>query len=763
MRVAIIGGGPAGLYLGTLLKLADPRHQVTVVERNRPNDTFGWGVVFSDQTLENFRSADPVSHQRISDSFAHWDDIDVHFKGQVVTSGGHGFCGIARRELLNILQLRCIDLGVDLQFQAEVAPDAVFQDPLFREADLVVAADGINSRIRDAFAPQFGPDLERRSNKFIWLGTKQKFDAFTFVFKQTEHGWFWVHAYRFDKDTSTFIVETSEETWRRAGLDAMERDQGIAMMERLFAEHLGGHRLMSNANHLRGSAWLNFTRVSNKSWRHGRIVLMGDAAHTAHFSIGSGTKLAMEDAISLARHLGRTPDLDEALPAYEAERRVEVLRLQSAARNSTEWFEHVDRYLGLEPEQFAYSLLTRSQRVSHENLRKRDASYLSNVERWFAGKAGATELAGPPMFQPFTLRGLTLPNRVVVSPMAMYSAVDGVPGDFHLVHLGARAMGGAGLVFTEMTCIAPEARITPACAGLYTDAQAAAWKRIVDFVHAGTPAKIAVQLGHAGRKGSTRVGWEGYDEPLLEGNWPLLAPSPIPYGAQNQTPAAMTRADMDRVRDQFVAATKRAVAAGFDLLELHMAHGYLLSSFITPVSNQRQDEYGSTLENRLRFPLEVFDAVRAAWPKDKPMSVRLSATDWVPGGIDGDQAVEIARLFKARGCDLIDVSAGQTSREAKPVYGRMFQTPFSDRIRNEAGIATMAVGNITEFDQVNGILAAGRADLCALARPHLSDPHWTLRAAAEQGFKGQPWPQPYLAGKEQIERQLRRGAEQGPV
>jgi len=763
MRVAIIGGGPAGLYLGILLKLADRRHAVTVVERNRPNDTFGWGVVFSDQTLENFRAADPTSHQRITEKFAHWDDIDVHFGGTVVTSGGHGFCGIARKQLLSILQLRAIDLGVELRFQTEVAPGALFEDPLYREADLIVAADGINSRIRAAFAPQFGPDLEQRRNRYIWLGTDKRFDAFTFVFKKTEHGWFWVHAYRFDKDTSTFIVETSEETWRRAGLDRLEPDKGIARMEALFAEHLDGHRLRSNATHLRGSAWLNFTRVSNRAWHHGRIVLLGDAAHTAHFSIGSGTKLAMEDAIALAKHLKAAGPLGAALQAYEDERRVEVLRLQSAARNSTEWFENVERYLHLEPMQFAYSLLTRSQRVSHENLRLRDPGYLANVERWFAGKAGAAEADGPPMFQPFALRGLTLPNRVVVSPMAMYSAVDGLPGEFHLVHLGARALGGAGLVFTEMTCVAPEARITPGCAGLYADAHVAAWRRIVDFVHANSRAKIAIQLGHAGRKGSTRVGWEGYDEPLPDGNWPLLAPSPIAYGPQNQVPAAMTRADMDRVREQFVAATRRAVAAGFDLLELHMAHGYLLSSFITPVSNRRDDEYGGALENRLRFPLEVFDAVRAAWPPDKPMSVRLSATDWVPEGVDGDEAVRIAAAFKAHGCDLIDVSAGQTTRAAKPVYGRMFQTPFSDRIRNEAGIATMAVGNITEFDQVNGILAAGRADLCALARPHLSDPHWTLRAAAEQGYAAQPWPLPYLAGKEQLERQRRRAAETGPI
>ncbi len=765
MRVAIIGGGPAGLYLSILLKLADQRHHVTVVERNRPDDTFGWGVVFSDQTMENFADADAATHRRITESFAHWDDIDIHFKDQVVTSSGHGFCGIARKALLGILQGRAQRLGVELHFSTELDPASLDRNPLIAGADLIVAADGINSRVRAAFTDAFGPDLEVRRNRYIWLGTRQPFDAFKFIFKETASGWFWVHAYRFDKDTSTFIAETSENAWRRAGLDKASTDQTIGFLEHEFRDHLGGHRLMSNAAHLRGSAWLNFVRVSNQTWRHGRIVLMGDAAHTAHFSIGSGTKLAMEDAIALARHLDRGVGLDRALQDYEDERRLEVLRLQSAARNSTEWFENVHRYLHLEPTQFAYSLLTRSQRVSHENLRRRDAGYLTNVERWFAARCGAAPEAdaGAPMFQPFTLRGMTLPNRIVVSPMAMYSAVDGVPGDFHLVHLGARALGGAGLVYTEMTCVAADARITPGCAGLYDDTHAAAWKRIVDFVHANSRARIAVQLGHAGRKGSTRVGWEGYDEPLPSGNWPLIAASSIPYGPQNQVPREMTRADMDRVRDQFAAAARRAVAAGFDLLELHMAHGYLLSGFITPLSNRRADEYGGSLENRLRFPVEVFDAVRAVWPQDRPMSVRLSATDWVEGGVDGADSVAIARLFKAHGCDLIDVSAGQTTREARPVYGRMFQTPYSDRIRNEVGIATMAVGNITEFDQVNGILAAGRADLCALARPHLSDPHWTLRAAADQGYGQQPWPNPYLAGKEQWERLRRRVAEAGPI
>jgi anthraniloyl-CoA monooxygenase len=587
------------------------------------------------------------------------------------------------------------------------------------------------------------------------MGTSKQLGAFTFAFEKTDAGWFTLHAYPFDGETSTFIVECREETWRAAGLEGANVAETTTFCERLFARYLDGHALRCNAAHL-ATPWVTFVQVRNRSWHQGNVVLLGDAAHTAHFSIGSGTKLAMEDAIALARTVSSAPDLESAFQAYEAERTVEVLRLQNAARNSMEWFEHVDRYAALDPEQFAYSLLTRSQRISHENLRVRDGTYVAHVESWIAERSRAQRRNAPPMFTPFRLRGLELHNRIVVSPMAMYSCVDGEPNDFYLVHLGSRAQGGAALVFTEMTCVSADARISPGCAGMYAPEHAAAWTRIVDFVHEWTPAKIGLQLGHAGPKGSTQLGWEDGDEPLLEGNWPLVAPSALASGPNNAVPQAMTKADMDRVRDDFVRAARMGVACGFDLLELHCAHGYLLSSFITPLSNHRRDEYGGSLANRLRYPLEVFGAIRAVWPEHKPMSVRISATDWVDGGITGADSVEIARAFKAAGADLIDVSAGQTSRLAAPVYGRMFQTPYSDRIRNEVGIATMAVGNIFEPDHANGIIAAGRADLCALARPHLSDPYWTLHAAAQLGYEPVDWPKQYLQGKAQYIRNLQR-------
>jgi anthraniloyl-CoA monooxygenase len=769
MRIGCIGGGPAGLYLALLMKKADPSHEVDVYERNKPDDTFGWGVVFSDQTLGNLAAADAETHARILDGFIHWDDIDIHFRGELMRSGGHGFCGIARKRLLNILQERAAALGVRLHFQHEIPDDA----PLTATHDVVVVADGANSFIRRLHADDFGTDLDERRCRYIWLGTRHLFDAFTFVFEQTPAGWFQVHAYRFDKDTSTVIVECREETWRAAGLDTANTAESIAFCENLFGKYIGDQRLMSNAAHL-ASPWIKFVRVSNRTWRRGNTVLLGDAAHTAHFSIGSGTKLAMEDAIVLARVLdevkseGRRAALGvlhgEAFAAYEDERRLEVLKLQSAARNSMEWFENVARYVRLEPTQFAYSLLTRSQRFGHENLRLRDADFVRGVEAWVSNGAAAGRRVVPPMFAPFRLREMDLMNRVVVSPMAMYSAEDGTPDDFYLVHLGARAQGGAALVFTEMTNVARDARISPGCAGMYKEEHVAAWTRIVDFVHRYTHAKIALQLGHAGPKGSTQLGWEESDEPLLAGNWPVIGPSALRYGPTNQEPREMTRADMDVVRDDFVRAAVMGEACGFDMLELHCAHGYLLSSFITPLSNRRTDEYGGSLENRMRFPLEVFRAVRAVWPQHKPMSVRISATDWVPDGITPEDAVPIARLFKEAGADLLDVSAGQTSRLAQPVYGRMFQTPFSDRIRNEIGIATMAVGNIFEFDHVNSIIAAGRADLCALARPHLADPYWTLYAAAAQGFTEQAWPVQYLQGKSQLERNLSRAAQMtGPI
>ena len=777
MRIVCIGGGPAGLYFALLMKKLDPAHRITVVERNRPYDTFGWGVVFSDATMDNMRVWDAETADAIEVAFNHWDDIELHFKGRCIRSGGHGFVGIGRKKLLNILQRRCEALGVELVFETEADSDADYPD-----ADLVVASDGINSRIRQKYAEVFEPDIVTRPNRFIWLGTTRLFDAFNFLFEKTEHGWFQAHVYKFDDSTTTFIVETPEDVWRAHGLDQANVDQSIAFCERLFAAHLQGHRLLSNARHLdplkRGSAWINFQRVRCRRWHHfnGRshVVLMGDAVHTAHFAIGSGTKLALEDAIELTRLFKERglADPGAVLAEYQAHREVDVLRLQNAAWNAMEWFEVVGtRYCDqLPPEQFMYSMLTRSQRISHENLRLRDPGWLEGYERWFARRAlqgvpaearaglEVNDAARPPspMFTPYALRGMTLSNRVVVSPMAMYSATDGLPDDFHLVHFGARALGGAGLLYTEMTCVSPDARITPGCAGLWNDGQRDAWKRIVDFVHAHSGAKMGIQLGHAGRKGSTQLGWQRADEPLEAGNWPLVSASALPYGPNSQRPREMARADMDRITADFVAATQRAAAAGFDILELHCAHGYLLSSFLSPLTNHRGDDCGGSVENRARWPLQVFAAIRAAWPESRPISVRLSCHDWFPGGNTADEAVAIARLFKDAGADIIDCSSGQVVADQKPVYGRMYQTPFADRIRNEVGIPTVAVGAIFEADHVNMVIAAGRADLCALARPHLADPAWTLHEAAKIGFDGIAWPVQYLSGRSQYQTQLKR-------
>jgi anthraniloyl-CoA monooxygenase len=757
-RIVCTGGGPAGLYAALLFRKALPRAKVEVYERNRPDDTFGWGVVFSDRTMENFRVADAPSHQAITGSFHHWDDIDVHYRGTTTTTGGHGFCGIERKRLLGLLQERGRELGVVHHFQHEVEEDAAFAD-----ADLVVAADGVNSRTRKRFDAIFEPDIDTRECRYIWLGTTKPFAAFTFAFEETEHGWFQVHAYQFSRTLSTVIVETREETWRAHGLDQAGHEASIAFSEKLFGKYLDGHRLMSNAAHLRGSAWLNFQRVLCRRWHHGNRVLIGDAAHTAHFSIGSGTKLAMEDAIALVAKTAGAADIPAALAAYQEERETEALRLQSAARNRMRWFESVARYARMEPWQFTYSLLTGSQRIGHANLKLRDPGFVADVETKLAERAGAAG-ARPPMFLPFTLRGLTLENRIVVSPMAQYSAVDGLPNDWHLVHLGARATGGAGLVFTEMTCVSPEGRISPGCTGLWNEAQRDAWRRIVDFVHTHSRARLCLQLGHSGRKGSTQLGWEQDDHPLPAGNWQTLAPSPLPYlEGISAAPREMTRADMDTVLAQFVSSARRGREAGFDMLELHMAHGYLLASFLSPLTNRRTDAYGGAIENRLRFPLEVLAAVRAAWP-DAPLSVRLSSSDWAPGGLTEDELIVVARAMKDGGANLLDLSSGQTVPWQKPVYGRMWQAPFSDLVRNVVGIPTIAVGNIYEADHANSIIASGRADLCALARPHLADPAWTLRAAAEQHYEGQWWPLQYRSAKRQLERNLERAAQMaGPV
>jgi anthraniloyl-CoA monooxygenase len=736
LKISIIGGGPAGLYFGLLLKKAAPEHDIHIIERNRPDDTFGWGVVFSDETLGNFIEADPPTHEAIIRDFVHWDAIDIHFRDTVVRSGGHGFSGIARQRLLQLLQDRALEVGVRIDFSTEAGPLADYAD-----ADLIVAADGINSRIRTELAEHFRPTVIPGRAKFIWLGTTKVFDAFKFFCRSNEHGFFTVHAYPFDAKTSTFIVETDEDSWRAAGLDSMSVEEGVAYCERLFADDLQGHPLLTNK-----SAWINFQRVKNETWCHDNVVLIGDAAHTAHFSIGSGTKLAMEDSIALAAAVQQHPRVADALAAYQEARWVDVAKLQKTAQTSRRFYEEIKAYADDPPLQFAMSMMSRSKRVTHENLRLRDPEFIAKVDRWFADGNGAADVSPPPppMFTPFSLRDLRLANRVVVSPMCQYSASEGTVDDWHLVHLGSRAMGGAGLVMAEMTDVSPQGRISPGCAGIYEDAHIPAWRRVVEFVHRHSKSKIGIQLGHSGRKGSTKLLWEGMDQPLAEGGWEVLAPSAIPYKEGSPVPREMTRADMDTVREQFVAATHRAAEAGFDLLELHLAHGYLLSTFVSPLTNRREDGYGGDLAGRMRYPLEVLDAVRGAWPAERPISVRISACDWAPGGTTGDDAVEIARALQAHGVDIVDVSSGQVVAFEEPDYGRMFQTPFSDRIRHEVGIATIAVGAIQGWDHVNTILASGRADLCAMARPHLFDPYLTLHAAAEQGYDMQ-WPNQYVS------------------
>ena len=772
MKIAVVGGGAGGLYFSTLMKRADPDHDITVYERNRLDDTFGFGVVFSDATIAQVEAADPETYRAITDHFVRWDDIDVHYRGRVIRSTGHGFAGLSRQTLLTVLQGQASAVGVALRAETEISDLEAFSD-----ADLIVGADGVSSTVRTLLKEQVRPSFDWRPNRFVWLGTTKSFPAFTFYFRESEHGLWRIHAYQYEPGSSTFIVECTEETWRSSGMDAASEEQTAAFCETLFHEELDGHPLIRNR-----SLWRSFPTIKCERWSVGNVVLLGDAVHTAHFSVGSGTRMAMMDAIALRdaliavdadesrqsggaspvggvespRAASSTPlDADaepilRALAAYEAERRPQVESLQRAAQASLEWFEATERYGGLEPTQFAFTLLTRSLRITHDDLGLRDPEFTREVDVWVAGEAAvqsgrpvSTNPPPPPMFTPFKLRELVLPNRVAVSPMCQYYAVDGTVGDWHLQHLGSRAVGGAGLVCAEMTDVSTEARISPGCAGLYKPEHVGAWRRIVDFIHDNSAAKVSVQLGHAGRKGATKLLWEGGNEPLDEGAWEIISASPIPYyPTASQTPREMTREDMDRALAEYTRATGYALEAGFDLLEIHMAHGYLLASFLSPLTNERDDEYGGSIENRLRFPLEVFDACRAEWPDEKPMSVRVSAVDWAPGGMQPEDTVEVARALKAHDCDIVDVSAGQTVADQQPVYGRLFQTPFADRVRHEVGIATMTVGNVSSWMDVNTIIAAGRADLCLLARAHLFDPYWTRHAAAMQGYDLE-WPDPY--------------------
>ncbi|MFT8245486.1 bifunctional salicylyl-CoA 5-hydroxylase/oxidoreductase [Roseomonas sp. BN140053] len=759
MRISIIGGGPAGLYFAILMKKARPADAITVYERNHADDTFGFGVVFSDQTLETFEKYDEPSFRAITDHFAYWDDVEVNFKGESFRIGGNGFCGCSRQTLLSLLQHRAGALGVEMRFGTETSEEEL------AGSDLIVAADGINSAVRARHAEHFRPRTDLRRNKFVWLGSTRPFDAFTFFFKETPQGIFIAHCYQYEPGRSTWVIETDPECFAACGLDSMSEEESARFLEGIFAEELGGHPLITNR-----SIWRNFPMIRNERWVKDNIVLLGDAKATAHFSIGSGTKLAMEDAIALFEAFraqpAAEPSVPDALTSFERDRRLDVEKTQHAADISLVWFEHVRRFWNFDPLFFSFGLMTRARAITYDNLALRAPDFVEAVTRRFAAEvprnvAGATPRPeAPPMFQPFRLRDMVLDNRVVMSPMCMYTATDGLPNDWHMVHLGGRAVGGAGLIFTEMTAVDPLARITKGCAGLYNDAHEAAWKRVVDFVHANSRAKICLQLGHAGRKGSTKLMWEGMDRPLEEDNWDTVSASPLPYWPDGPVPRELSCEQMAEVVAHFVQATERAARAGFDMLEMHCAHGYLLASFVSPLTNRRSDEYGGSLENRLRFPLEVFRAMRAAWPAERPMSVRISATDWAEGGLTAADAVEVARAFAAAGCDLIDVSTGQTVHDAKPIFGRMYQTPFADQIRNETGLATMCVGNISSADQVNTILAAGRADLVALGRSHLTDPAFTMRAAAWYGVNDQYCPPPYKPGQHAQSVLLRREREE---
>lgn len=780
MKITIIGGGPGGLYFALLAKKEWPDYDITVYERNKADDTFGFGVVFSDETLGIFRDYDEPSYEAIRSSFAYWDDVEIAFRGQRFRVAGNGFAGCSRKALLLLLQDRCRALGVALRFEVECDPERLEVAP-FAGSDLVVAADGINSRIRTAFEDDFGTSIDHRHNLFCWLGSTRELDAFYYFFRQTAYGPIVAHCYQYEPGGSTWVIELSEETWRGLGLDRMndEKAEHLPLIESIFAEELDGHRLIDNR-----SLWRKFPMIRNETWVKDNIVLLGDAKATAHYSVGAGTKLAMEDAIGLLEAMRETSEIPACLAAFEEKRRDEVGKTQHAADVSLQWFEFMARHWHLAPEQFAFGVMSRSKQITYENLMLRDPSFVERVSTWFLDDVRTCGFDvrddTPPMFTPLRLRDMLLTNRVVVSPMAQYSARDGVPTDWHFQHLTSRALGGAGLLFVEMTCPSPEARITPGCTGLWNDTQCTAWKRIVDFIHTETTTKVCLQLGHAGRKGSTQLGWQKMDHPLPDGNWPLVSSSPLPYlEGVSQIPTAMDEAAMEQVTETFVRAARYGDQAGFDMLEIHMAHGYLLAGFISPLTNHRTDAFGGPIENRMRFPLAVFAAVRDRWPANKPMSVRISACDWAEGGLPTKDLIAVARMLRGAGVDLIDVSTGQTVPWQAPVYGRMYQTVFADLVKHELArddsttesaegqdrgeaarpLAIMAVGNITTADQINTVLLQGRADLVAIARGHLTNPYFTLHAAAAYDYRGHAWPRPYESGRDQAFRLAERDRE----
>ena len=714
MKIVILGAGPAGLYSGLLLKKAHPAHDVTIIERNPANITYGWGVVFSDRTLASFQRADYKTYEQITSRFVIWDAIDVYYRSEMLRCGGHVIASISRKQLLHILQQRCLELGIHIQFQCEV--NTLSNLPGY---DLLICADGLNSLARKTFASYLKPTMEFGKARYIWLGANKVLDAFTFIFRENEHGLFQVHAYPFSGTTSTFIVECDEQSWLNAGLDKADEAESLAYCQSLFDADLAGASLLSN-----NSKWINFPTLKTKTWHHGNVVLLGDAVHTAHFSIGSGTKLAMEDAIALATSLEQHADLETALNEYELERKPVVEVFQRAAEESQAYFETIRRYLGLEPLQFTFQLLTRSGRISYDDLRLRDARFGDTVDRWFTlhtnGKASV--VAPPPLFTPLQLRDTTIANRIVVSlgtheAQSFEPAQDGTPHATYATSITHQLLSGAGMVMTALTAVSPEGRITPHDVGLYNSEHVDAWQDIVRSIRASSSTKVILQLNHAGRRGSTRPKAEGLDRPLRSGNWPLLSASPLPYTPQSQIPKEVDLRDMDKLCDDFVRAATLAQEADVDMLQLNVAHGYLLASFLSPLTNQRTDEYGGNLEQRIRFPLEVFDAVRARWPVNKPLGVAFSVTDCVKGGFDVADAIIFAQTLKIHGCDIIAIQAGQTTMAGEPAYGRGFLTQLSDQVRNGAGIPTLVGGYLTTTNQVNTIIAAGRADLCILELP----------------------------------------------
>jgi anthraniloyl-CoA monooxygenase len=739
MKIAVIGGGPGGLYFSILTKKAMPNCQIDVYERNKPDDSFGFGVVFSDETLGEFLKRDMQSYELIRSKFAYWDDIIVARDGQEVSIAGNGFCGCSRKTLLKLLHQRCLEEGVNLHFEQNIDNVSAYQD-----ADIILASDGIASGIRTQYETEFGTNITLKKNRFVWLGSTKPLDAFTYFFRTTAHGTIVAHTYQYEEGMSTWIFECSDETWQKHGFEVTNEEDTIAKISKLFAAELDGHPLISNKSH-----WRQFPHVTNKNWYHNNIVLLGDAKATAHYSIGSGTKLAMDCAIGLSDAVIANPtNVQAAFEQYNKTRRNTVEMIQYAALVSLDWFENMDRNIQHTFYQFAFGCMTRSKKVTYENLRLRDKSFTDKVLTEFNSRT-SNAVETPAAFTPFKLRDLELSNRIVMAPMGQYCAENGNVTDWHLVHYGSRATGGVGLIITEMTAVSETGRITLGCAGIYTEEQQVKWKSITDFIHKNTQTKIGIQLGHSGRKGAIKKPWEGSNEPI-DNPWELLSASPIAFNSKMAIPREMTLADMDSITFQFVQATKNAEAAGFDMIELQAHHGFLLASFLSPLTNIRKDEFGGSIENRLKFPLSVFQEMRKVFPKNKPMSVRISASDWAANGISEEDIIYIAKAFKEAGADIINVSTGNTVEYQKPQIGRMWQTPFADAVRNTVHIPTITTGYIQDIDQINTIILNGRADLVALGRPLLADANFVRNAQAYEQFEATDIPKQYKAGSSHL-------------